>query len=150
LIASRIALDEASLTLMPLVMIAQSLQFRRDRMWEHRRESTALRLWTVFWLSLLGSVLAYLAMATGWVAALVELEHGRDSSTSDTLIICGFIAAVVALTRGGTHALLLFYKERAQEIRRELPVEEYLETNPQNESSSEAAGPRQCGERTDR
>jgi hypothetical protein len=150
LIASRIALDEASLTLMPLVMIAQSLQFRRDRMWEHRRTSTALRLWTVFWLSLLGSVLAYLAMATGWVAALVELEHGRDSSTSDTLIICGFIAAVVALTRGGTHALLLFYKERAQEIRRELPVKEYLETNPQDESSSEAAGPRQCGERTDR
>jgi hypothetical protein len=64
---------------------------------------------------------------------LVELEHGRDSRGTDTLIVCGFIAAVVALTRGGAHALLLFYKERAGEIRHELRVEEYRETNPEDE-----------------
>jgi hypothetical protein len=138
--ASRLALDEAALTVMPLVMIAQSLQFRRDRMWEVRRGSTPLRFWTVFVLSLLGSVLAYLAMATGWVASLVELEHGRDSSGTDTLIICGFIAAVVALTRGGAHALLLFYKDRAGEIRRELRAEGYGETNPEDECPREDAG----------
>jgi hypothetical protein len=133
LTASRIALDEAALTIMPLVMIAQSLQFRRDRMWEVRRGSTPLRLWGVFLLSLIGSVLAYFAMATGWVASLVELEHGRDSTGSDTLIICGFIASVVALTRGGTHALLLFYKDRAGEIQRELRVKECQETNQEDE-----------------
>jgi hypothetical protein len=127
--ASRIALDEAALTIMPLVMIAQSLQFRRDRMWEARRGRTPLRLWGVFVLALLGSVLAYFAMATGWVASLVELEQGRDRTGSDTLIICGFIASVVALTRGGTHALLLFYKDRAGEIQRELVVKEDQETN---------------------
>jgi hypothetical protein len=68
-------------------------------------------------------------MATGWVASLVELEQGRDRTGSDTLIICGFIASVVALTRGGTHALLLFYKDRAGEIQRELVVKEDQETN---------------------
>jgi hypothetical protein len=131
--ASRVALDEAALTIMPLVMIAQSLQFRRDRMWEPQRGSTPLRLWGVFVLALTGSVLAYFLMATGWVASLVELEHGRDSSGSDTLVICGFIASVVALTRGGAHALLLFYKERAGEIRRQLLVKEYPEKDPGDE-----------------
>jgi hypothetical protein len=148
--ASRIALDEAALTIMPLVMIAQSLQFRRDRMWEVRRGGTRLRLWGVFVLALTGSVLAYFAMATGWVASLVELEHGRDSTGSDTLIICGFIAAVVALTRGGTHALLLFYKERAGEIQRQLQVKEYPETNPEDESPRKAAGQPERGESADR
>jgi hypothetical protein len=131
--ASRIALDEAALTIMPLVMIAQSLQFRRDRMWEARRGRTPLRLWGVFCVALLGSVLAYFAMATGWVASLVELEHGHDSPGSDTLVIWGFIASVVALTRGGSHALLLFYKERASEIRRELRVSEPRETHQEDE-----------------
>jgi hypothetical protein len=42
----------------------------------------------------------------------------------------GFIAAVVALTRGGAHALLLFYKARAAEIHRELRVTEYQATDP--------------------
>jgi hypothetical protein len=150
LTAGRIALDEAALTIMPLVMIAQSLQFRRDRMWEVRRASTPLRLWGVFFLALLGSVLAYFAMATGWVASLVELEHGRDSTGSDTLIICGFIASVVALTRGGTHALLLFYKERAGEIQRELLVTEYRETNPDDESPRAASGHPERGESAER
>jgi hypothetical protein len=145
--ASRVALDEAALTIMPLVMIAQSLQFRRDRMWELRPGSTPLRLWAVFILALTGSVLAYFAMATGWVASLVELEHGRDSTGSDTLIICGFIASVVALTRGGTHALLLFYKERAGEIQRELRVKEYQETNPEDECPRMAADHSGRGER---
>jgi hypothetical protein len=138
--ASRTGLDEAALTIMPLVMIAQSLQFRRDRMWELRPGSTRLRLWTVFSLSLIGSVLAYFAMATGWVAALVELEHGHDSSGGDTLIICGYVASVVALTRGGTHALLLFYKDRAGEIQRELLAKEHRETNPEDECPRKAAG----------
>jgi hypothetical protein len=148
--ASRIALDEAALTIMPLVMIAQSLQFRRDRMWEVRRGSTPLRLWAVFFLALIGSVLAYFAMATGWVASLVELEHGRDSTGSDTLIICGFIASVVALTRGGTHALLLFYKDRAREIQRDLLVTEYREASPEDECPRKAAGHPERGESADR
>jgi hypothetical protein len=147
--ASRIALDEAALTIMPLVMIAQSLQFRRDRMWEVRRGGSPLRLWGVFVLALLGSVLAYFAMATGWVASLVELEHGRDSTGSDTLVICGFIASVVALTRGGTHALLLFYKERAGEIQRQLLLREHRETTPQEECAGKAAGRPEGGETAD-
>jgi hypothetical protein len=147
--ASRTALDEAALTIMPLVMIAQSLQFRRDRMWEARRGRTALRLWGVFILALTGSVLAYFLMATGWVASLVELEHGRDSTRSDTLVICGFVASVVALTRGGTHALLLFYKERAQEIHRELRAPEDQETDPGDEGTPNAGGPPGRGESAD-
>jgi hypothetical protein len=139
LIASRIALDAAALTIMPLVMIAQSLQFRRDRMWEVRGK-TPLRLWGVFCLALIGSVLAYFAMATGWVASLVELEHGRDTTASDTLVICGFIASVVALTRGGSHALLLFYKERAGEIQRQLLVKEHREATPEDECPRDDAG----------
>jgi hypothetical protein len=147
--ATRIALDEAALTIMPLVMIAQSLQFRRDRMWEVPRGGTPLRLWGVFVLALVGSVLAYFAMATGWVASLVELEHGRDSAGSDTLIICGFIASVVALTRGGTHALLLFYKERAGEIQRQLLVKEYRDMTSQDERPPNATGHPESGENTD-
>jgi hypothetical protein len=36
---------------------------------------------------------------------LVELEQGHDISLSDAFIVLGLIAVVVALTRGGIHAL---------------------------------------------
>jgi hypothetical protein len=85
------------------------------------------------------TVLAYFAMAAGWVASLLELEHGRDSTGSDTVILCAFIASVVALTRGGTHALLLFYKDRAGEIQRERLVKEDRKTNPDDECPRKAA-----------
>jgi hypothetical protein len=76
---------------------------------------------TVF-VSLGISILAYFAMAIGWMACIVELEQGHDSSLCDTLIVAGFIAAVVALTRGGVYALVLSHFERRDEVQRGLQI----------------------------
>jgi hypothetical protein len=119
-------------------MIAQSLQFRRDRMFEFRaRNPSTFEFRAVVILSLMVSVVTYVAMAVGWVASIVQLEHGRGSSMSNIWIIVGLIAAVVALTRGGVHALLVSYMERADEARRDLVARHNQETNPQTEETQD-------------
>jgi hypothetical protein len=102
-------------------MIAQSLQFRRDRMFEVRAKTPSSgQLRTAVFASLAISIVAYVAMAAGWVACFVELDRGRDSSFFDTAIIVGLSAAVVALTRGGIHALMMSHFERGDAAKRDL------------------------------
>ena len=118
---SRIALDAGALTILPIVMIAQSLQFRRDRMFDtFLRNPSTRELGSALVVSLVISVLAYFAMAAGWFGCIIELEQGSDHSWSDVCIVVGLVAAVVALTRGGIHALVVSYRERGDEVRREL------------------------------
>lgn len=119
--ASRIALDAGALTILPLVMIAQSLQFRRDRMFEVGSKSPSRQeLRTAVMVSLVISITAYLAMAVGWAACVVELQRGRSSSLTETLILVGFGASFIALTRGGILALAMAHFERRDQVQRDL------------------------------
>jgi hypothetical protein len=138
---SRIALDAGALTILPIVMIAQSLQFRRDRMFESfLRNPSTRELGSALVVSLAISVLAYFAMAAGWFGSIIELEQGRDHSWSDICIVVGLIAAVVALTRGGINALVVSYRERGDVVRRELA------TRRDRGSHGESEKPQEVGE----
>jgi hypothetical protein len=66
---------------------------------------------------------------------------------------CLFFATKEATTRVATGKLtmpvLLFYKERAGEIQRELLLKKYRETNPEDECSRKAAGTSERDESAD-
>jgi hypothetical protein len=117
--ASRITLDGGALTILPLVMIAQSLQFRRDRMFESKARTPSRHgLRAAVLVSLTISILAYSAMAIGWAASILQLERGRAGPLSNALILSGLVAAIVALTRGGVDALVRSHLERRDELQR--------------------------------
>jgi hypothetical protein len=102
-------------------MIAQSLQFRRDPMFDVRAKTPSSgQLRAAVIASLAVSIVAYVAMAAGWVACFAELDRGRESSLFDKVVIAGLCAAVVALTRGGIHALVLSHFQRGDAVRRDL------------------------------
>ena len=138
--ASRIALDGGALTILPLVMIAQSLQFRRDRMFEFGAKTPSRHeVRSAVFVSLVISILAYSVMSIGWAASIVELDRGHGNSVSNVLILCGFIAAIVALTRGGVHALVLSHFERGNEVERGLDAQSSQEVAAEDRLTREAA-----------
>jgi hypothetical protein len=104
------------------------------------RTPTPRQLRLAVYVSLAISIFAYVAMAVGWIACVVELDRGRNGSSFDTAIMIGLIAAVVALTRGGIHALLMAHFERGDEAMRDLRVRGAEQGVPREASQDSAWG----------